>query len=1104
MKTYTINLGQVYLFVLFFLTIKGITHAQLHSPPACGENFTLDWSSAPSATNEFNWLAAGVLSNTFNNVDNSGIDFTVTFTGETGTLGVWGGTQTPKVGTSASGSSLENLDLVTNGFSSTGITCTITFSTPIYALSFDLSHVNSNGTNGDMYTITATTTNGDTLFPTFTSSPTPSYTINNSTGVVDANASSTSGTNAIVGVNFLDEDYIESVTFLWQNCSSCSPNVMHGSGLGNFSFCIPQTLDFDGVNDYVDRSAFLGGKSEVTMMSWIKLDAGSDGGEIIGQRNFRLYVDSNKNLKGFVRTDSGLSISTPDLSLATLSDNLWYHVSLKYNGNTGDITLDLNGESIWSYSDVSIIGTTLNNEAEWNSDHDFEIGRNTELNNNYFEGSIYECRVFSKALTVSQLQRQVNQEIENNLGNVRGTIIPKDIEGLLWNDLELYYKMGVIETGYTPDSSNSNVDGHLNNMRTYQEYTAPLPYVTTSFCNGNWTDSNNWVHGDVWDISAIPSESAIIQIQGNIQLNTDISTVGLIIDSGGTLEVSNDSGVFNSWYLELNGTLDLEDDCQLIQSTNSDLVTSATGKLLRRQEGTSNMFRYNYWSSPVGTLGATSLTDNNSSTNNANNTSYNLNMIKDESGVNLSFTSGYHEVGKISSYWIFTFKNGLTYWDWASVSPGTPLEPGVGYTQKGTGNAGTQQQYIFEGKPNNGTILVNVTDTGGPGSVTSVSKTEYLLGNPYPSALDIHKFIDDNAGVIDGTLKLWQHWGGDSHYLDEYLAGYAQVNKLGSVRAYQFVGFYGAHNGSMDGTITPSKYLSVGQGFVTEIIADGNVEFNNSQRVFIKESDADGSYNNGSTFVKSAQTKSKKGSDDANASAKEEGDNTNPMQKIRLEFKSIVGPDTRRELLLGFSDNTTDGFDYGYDAECDDINNNDLNLNLEGKNMNIQAYGPLSSEKVVPLNFKSSADNTFVISITDMEHIDEDQDIFIKDNLTGTYFDLRQGDYEFQSEPGKFNSRLEIVFQNESKTLSTEEATFTENYIYYKNKTNTLYAKKLSSEVKRLAVINMRGQTILEDENVSRNRLESGYKFSNMATGAYIVCMRTETNEVLTKKIVLN
>ncbi len=109
--------------------------------------------------------------------------------------------------------------------------------------------------------------------------------------------------------------------------------------------------------------------------------------------------------------------------------------------------------------------------------------------------------------------------------------------------------------------------------------------------------------------------------------------LGLIIDSNTTLKVHSDNLVENSWYLELNGTLDLEDDSQLIQTVNSDLVTSANGKILRRQEGEANPYRYNYWASPVGATGATSLTDNNDPlTNNANNTPFNLGMIRDDSG----------------------------------------------------------------------------------------------------------------------------------------------------------------------------------------------------------------------------------------------------------------------------------------------------------------------------------------------------------------------------------------------------------------------------------------------------------------------------------------
>ncbi len=865
------------------------------------------------------------------------------------------------------------------------------------------------------------------------------------------------------------------------------------------------SIDFDGINDYLSRTSFIDGLDNVTIMAWVKSDSGnSTNMTILGEdTGCKLWLQ-NGNTPTFTTKTSGNSEET--ISCSSISFDEWHHLAATYTSTTGLMQLFVDGVLL-SSANVASTGAAIENTEDSNGN--FEVGRfsnDVATNKEYFKGDIDEVRVFDVVLTSEQLKKMVYQEIENNSGNTIGSIVGKNIEDTAtsntvpWVNLIAYYPMTDIKKGTTTDYSSFDKELYINYITTIQDQTAPMPYVTSN--NGNWTTQSTWEHGGVWDIenTATNKDWSIIKIASDVSGCHVIKTAGLIIDAGSTLTVHGENPVENSWYLELNGTLDLEDDCQLIQTENSDLVTSATGKILRRQEGTSNVYRYNYWSSPVGAVGTTSLTDNNASTNNANNTPFSLNTIKDESGITLSFTSAYNEAGKISTYWLYTFKNGLTYWDWANLSPSTPLEVGVGYTQKGTGNAGVEQQYIFEGKPNNGTILVNVTDVGGPGSVTSVSKTEYLLGNPYPSALDIHKFIDDNVGVIDGTLQLWQQWGGDSHYLNEYQAGYAQVNKLGSVRAYQFVGFYGANNGSQDGTKTPSRYLPVGQGFITEIIADGNVEFNNSQRLFIKESAADGTYNNGSTFFKSSGTKTKKGINTAKSS-----DQSGIMQKIRLEFNSTSGPETRRELLLGFSETTTDGFDYGYDAECNESNNNDLNLNLEGKNMNIQAYGPITADKSVPLNFKSSGNNSFEIRITETENLEEGLQVYLRDHLTESYFELTTNEvYSFSSEQGKFNNRFEIVFQNEAKTLSTEEAAFTENYIYYQNRTNTLFAKKLNSDVKKLALISMRGETVLEVDNVPTGSLENGFKFSNIATGAYVVCLRTETNEVLTKKIVFN
>ncbi|MCF7559756.1 hypothetical protein L3X39_03835 [Sabulilitoribacter multivorans] len=855
------------------------------------------------------------------------------------------------------------------------------------------------------------------------------------------------------------------------------------------------TIDFDGVDDYLDSDLDLTGYNQATIMAWIKLDENfANSSYVLNFGNLHIQAHSSRQIWTRVN-DATVKPATK------INKNEWTHVALIFDNtlSSGKLKTYINGELSGSSDEASL------SNAIASSTDKFTIGARALDHTLLFYGNIDEVRVFNTALTEDQMQKMVYQEIENNSGNVKGTIVEKNIEDtatsstISWSNLKAYYPMTDILTSTTSDFSGNGNAAFLYNITTVQEQTAPMPYLTGA--NGCWCAEGTWLHGDVWDIenTANNKDWSIIRVSHNISTTNSHTNLGLIIDADRTFEVSGDNSIENTWYLELNGTLDLEDDSQLIQTVNSDLVTSATGKVLRRQEGTSSPYWYNYWASPVGALGATSLTDNNAATNNTNNTSFSLNMLKDETGNSCIFTSGYTGNGTVSTYWLYTFINGLTYWDWAQINTSTALTPGIGYTQKGTGIAGSEQQYIFEGKPNNGTILVDVVDRGGAGSVPNASKTEFLLGNPYPSALDIHKFIDDNVGVIDGTLQLWQQWSGSSHNLNEYNGGYAQVNKTGSTRAYQFVGFYGANNGSQDGTIVPTRYLPVGQGFITEIIADGQVEFNNSQRVFVKESDADGTYNNGSVFSKTADSKSSKSNTSNNNIA------SDAMKKIRLEFSSTSGPATRRELLLGFSEHTSDGFDYGYDALCTDSNNNDLNLNLEGKNMNIQAYSSITDDKVVPLNFKSSGDNAFEIRITETENIEKSQKIYLRDNLTDEYFDLTKDKaYSFTASQGKFNERFAIVFQNKSQVLSTEEAIISENYIYFQNTTNTLYGKKLNTVIDKLSIVNMRGQIVQEFDKVSQETLNNGIKISNVATGAYVAWFRAETGEVFTKKIIIN
>ena len=123
----------------------------------------------------------------------------------------------------------------------------------------------------------------------------------------------------------------------------------------------------------------------------------------------------------------------------------------------------------------------------------------------------------------------------------------------------------------------------------------------------------------------------------------------------------------------------------------------------------------------------------------------------------------------------------------------------------------------------------------------------------------------------------------------------------------------------------------------------------------------------------------------------------------------------------------------------------------------------------------------------------------------GIYFNLKEDTaYQFTSEQGKFNARFEIVFQSEQQSLSTEEASYTENFIYYKNSEHKLFAKKMKASVTKLAIVNMLGQTALEFTNVSQEDLNNGLSITNMSSGAYIAYFRTDADEVLSKKIIIN
>src|SRR5690606_25973081 len=140
----------------------------------------------------------------------------------------------------------------------------------------------------------------------------------------------------------------------------------------------------------------------------------------------------------------------------------------------------------------------------------------------------------------------------------------------------------------------------------------------------------------------------------------------------------------------------------------------------------------------------------------------------------------------------------------------------------------TQGRYTaeFTGIPNNGVIPVELKKGAG---------TFNLIGNPYPSAIDIDLFLTDpaNENLVNGTIYLWSHNtaisstnpGGAAY---NYLADdYAKYNLTGGVKTA---------SAAITGGAAPTGKIAAGQGFFIEAnsnLANGSYSatFKNSMRV---------------------------------------------------------------------------------------------------------------------------------------------------------------------------------------------------------------------------------------------------------------------------------
>lgn len=825
------------------------------------------------------------------------------------------------------------------------------------------------------------------------------------------------------------------------------------------------TLFFDGRNDYVEDSNVINA-GDASIMAFIRVtgnNATNSTRVVVGQQNFYITVNTDNTVSVSL---NGATIIT---STTTVTNEIWTHVAA--TSAAGKTALFINGQESGTDSagPVNLDTSSLT------------IGRLADTDANYFAGEIDEVRVFNKALDNEELERMIYQELDDVNSFDSGKIIPLDISASLGTSLVKYYKMDAYKDDILDDKTTATVDentgARIYNIKNIYPQTAPLPYETTA--DGDWSTTATWLHGDVWDITnaATNKDWAIVHIKNNITTANQHRGIGLLVDAGAKLEVTSDVELRNTWYLNLDGEIDLQGEAQLIQTATSTITAGANGRLERDQQGTKNLYTYNYWSSPVHS--------NNPNANIDGDESYALaNVMMDgtdaDNPVAINFISGLNGNGtttpiQLAEYWVWKFVNSLDddYSQWQQVLSTGSLLVGEGFTLKGasTDPLTNLQNYTFRGVPNNGTISLNIT--GG---------NDYLVGNPYPSAIDGNEVLNDNTN-LNGTLYFWEHYGGNSHALAEYQGGYGLYNLSGGTPAIA--------DADVDsgGTAlkTPRRYIPVGQGFFVVADTDGTVTFENDQRIFVTEAG-----NTNSWFYRS----------NTEETAFTENDQTEVPEDVRPKFRiKYHSPENyERHLLLTVDENATAQYDWGYDGELIENNVEDMSWSFNNSNYVIQGIDAVNESTILPLSVKTQNGGIIEISIHALENVENDVNIYIEDMYNGTYHDLRQNTFYATVNAGVVSDRFQIVFAE--NTLSVDEFEIEQDVVlHYNTNTNSIVIKNPKRHtIDSLHIHNLLGQSLFGKE-INTSQVEINIP-KTLQTGVYIFSIETQGATITKKQII--
>lgn len=525
---------------------------------------------------------------------------------------------------------------------------------------------------------------------------------------------------------------------------------------------------------------------------------------------------------------------------------------------------------------------------------------------------------------------------------------------------------------------------------------APISYVF----NGSWVPSDPSGFANAVDTIVISSGDA------TISSNTTVSSVlvnpgaGLVIDSGATLTTTNgmtlDSSSSSYSSLILNGSVSGD----IFYNRHVNINGSGT-------TGNNDLI-----SAPLTGQVFSDLASTNPNIFN-NGTSYLFGPFEKTTG---------------------------QYLNWAGTETAT-LIAGIGYRAATSDNS----TVIFTGNAVNG-IVTNDIENSGP-----IRQEWNLVGNPYPSYLKVHDFLNHDVGGVT-NIQLF-----DSPTAAIY--GY-DGNAQNGWTVYNLA------------NTTAATLIAPGQGFFVSANAVNtgpyDLEFTPVMR----------STGTSDDFVQGRNTQ---------------------LTYLKINLSSN-GESTRTEFY--FNDNATQGLDVGYDAEAfDDINlYSHLLQDNAGKAIALQTLNSADlSEVSIPLGVNANQGEQITFSINEST-LPASINVYLDDVVAGTTTLLNSGDYII-TPTTNLSGTGRFFLRTSEDALSTIENSLETLNIFALNSTKEIVVSGLLKESANLVLYDIQGRQVLVSE-LDTTTLDNRINVSSLSGGVYIVTLKNSAQQK-TQKVVL-